>query len=780
MASRVSNPGLRKRKPQSEQDWQDVLAELNRNNLAAVTVQDEAGQQRGFRANFNTGALEVRKGNAWHPFSTMGRIDRVTTKISSTGGGGGGGETTPGITDHNLLSNLQGGQYNDQYYHLTAAQWGLLTPITVDPDADRIVFWDNSASALAYLTASTGLNITGTNLTCTITQYTDEMAQDAVGNAVGNGLDYDDGSGAISVDETELLHNSMGGKQGGTTSEYYHLTAAEYTGLHGGTVGQVAYFSETGVLAGEAGMTYDAPTDFISLVGGIKTGDGTAEAPAMRFTSEATGLYLSAAGVMTGTIAGSRKFSFSAVGLSILKGAGAAYPLDVTGQGYISTQLGVGAAPSADQAVLATHTQATNALSIGVGSNAVVTYAAGNFTSAAYGYLGGAYYRGGATASTGLGIRGIEARIGINTATGTVTSGAAILANIRSDTNGVTGTFTTAYGVYAYTSQGTGSTLTIGTLYGFYMPACTGTTRWGVYIADTAANSYFAAQVQGPAGSVGAPSFANNANIDCGWYFPANGIGGVINGTEYLTLTANLLTMTGQIKATYTSNGAIYGITSDAGTNDQQSPFFSKRLTSGIPTTNFSIGYAYLIEGTNGGGAIAETSVLSHYAVLDSATKDQAEWQLWVHPADAGTKANIFKVTHGGDVYTAGTIYGFLTDLDTYLQQATNTLSLYAGAAELFRVKAFGGGTPHNDVTILGDRLGFYGTTAVAQPTAYTQTYSTAAKTNAAVTYVAPSGGTTVDTQCRASLAQLAADHLASKKLLNALIDDLQALGLTT
>ena len=36
------------------------------------------------------------------------------------------------------------------------------------------------------------------------TQYTDELAQDAVGNAVGTGLDYDDTTGAISVDETEL------------------------------------------------------------------------------------------------------------------------------------------------------------------------------------------------------------------------------------------------------------------------------------------------------------------------------------------------------------------------------------------------------------------------------------------------------------------------------------------------------------------------------------------------------------------------------------------------
>lgn len=56
-----------------------------------------------------------------------------------------------------------------------------------------------------------------------------EATQDAVGGAVGNGLDYDDTSGAISVDETELAHNSIGTKQGGTTDEYYHLTAAQNT-----------------------------------------------------------------------------------------------------------------------------------------------------------------------------------------------------------------------------------------------------------------------------------------------------------------------------------------------------------------------------------------------------------------------------------------------------------------------------------------------------------------------------------------------------------------------
>ena len=41
-----------------------------------------------------------------------------------------------------------------------------------DPDADRILFWDDSAGAKAWLTASTGLTITGTDLTVDQTALT--------------------------------------------------------------------------------------------------------------------------------------------------------------------------------------------------------------------------------------------------------------------------------------------------------------------------------------------------------------------------------------------------------------------------------------------------------------------------------------------------------------------------------------------------------------------------------------------------------------------------------
>jgi hypothetical protein len=63
-------------------------------------------------------------------------------------------------------------------------------------DAQLIVIGNTSGT-------NTGDNAVNSNYS-SLTQYTDEMAQDAVGNAVGNGLDYDDSTGAISVDETEL------------------------------------------------------------------------------------------------------------------------------------------------------------------------------------------------------------------------------------------------------------------------------------------------------------------------------------------------------------------------------------------------------------------------------------------------------------------------------------------------------------------------------------------------------------------------------------------------
>lgn len=124
-------------------------------------------------------------------------------------------------------------------------------------DSDGLISWGGTtlrvngtaadSQTILDLTQGTGITITDSGsgvitFATTITQYTDEMAQDAVGNSVGNGLDYDDATGAISVDETELLHNSLGSKQGGAAGEFYHLTSAQNT-LIGALDADLATFS---------------------------------------------------------------------------------------------------------------------------------------------------------------------------------------------------------------------------------------------------------------------------------------------------------------------------------------------------------------------------------------------------------------------------------------------------------------------------------------------------------------------------------------------------------
>lgn len=54
--------------------------------------------------------------------------------------------------------------------------------------------------------------------------FTDERAQDAVGNAVGNGLDYDDPTGAISVDPSEFALNAVGAPTAAVSMATYKIT----------------------------------------------------------------------------------------------------------------------------------------------------------------------------------------------------------------------------------------------------------------------------------------------------------------------------------------------------------------------------------------------------------------------------------------------------------------------------------------------------------------------------------------------------------------------------
>jgi hypothetical protein len=72
----------------------------------------------------------------------------------------------------------------------------------------------------ATANASTTNISEGTNL-----YFTDERAQDAIGNNIGNGLDYDDTSGAISVDPSEFALSAVGAPTGNVSLATYKITS---------------------------------------------------------------------------------------------------------------------------------------------------------------------------------------------------------------------------------------------------------------------------------------------------------------------------------------------------------------------------------------------------------------------------------------------------------------------------------------------------------------------------------------------------------------------------
>jgi hypothetical protein len=55
--------------------------------------------------------------------------------------------------------------------------------------------------------------------------FTDERAQDAIGTVVGSGLDYDDASGAISVDPSEFALSAVGAPTGNVSMATYKITS---------------------------------------------------------------------------------------------------------------------------------------------------------------------------------------------------------------------------------------------------------------------------------------------------------------------------------------------------------------------------------------------------------------------------------------------------------------------------------------------------------------------------------------------------------------------------
>jgi hypothetical protein len=188
-------------------------------------------------------------------------------------------------------------------------------------------------------------------------------------------------------------------------------------------------------------------------------------------------------------------------------------------------------------------------------------------------------------------------------------------------------------------------------------------------------------------------------------------------------------------------------------------------------------------------------------ALLGTANVFTALQTASISDAATNTITNSFNVTHNSSSGSVAATFGarIYFNLKSTTTADTNAASIetqwvvathasrtarttfttidYGAAREVIRIE--GSGT--------AALLSFFGVTAVVRPTAYTQTYNTASKTAAALTYASPgayAGGTngySTTTQAQAvitALGQLNADTIAIYKVLTQVIDDLQALGL--
>jgi hypothetical protein len=109
--------------------------------------------------------------------------------------------------------------YNDNANSISlAAAPGYVDEQAVDAVAAALAAGTHTNISVSYNDNDNAISLTGA------VTYTDENAQDAVGNAVGNGLDYDDSTGAISVDPSEFALSAVGAPTANVSMASYKIT----------------------------------------------------------------------------------------------------------------------------------------------------------------------------------------------------------------------------------------------------------------------------------------------------------------------------------------------------------------------------------------------------------------------------------------------------------------------------------------------------------------------------------------------------------------------------
>ena len=155
----------------------------------------------------------------------------------------------------------------NKYFTDERAQDAIATAIAAGTHTNITITYDDDNNKFSFTGAQT---------------YSDENAQDAVGNAVGNGLDYDDNTGAISVDPYEFALSAVGAPTGNVDFATYKITnlgaptsandAATKSYVDNTTAGLNFHAAVHAATTANLSATYDNGT---SGVGATLTGSGT-------------------------------------------------------------------------------------------------------------------------------------------------------------------------------------------------------------------------------------------------------------------------------------------------------------------------------------------------------------------------------------------------------------------------------------------------------------------------------------------------------------------------
>ena len=149
-----------------------------------------------------------------------------------------GGDTATMITNAiNALTTSDIEEGSNLYFTEERAMDAIATAIAAGTHSNITITYDDATNKFTFAAENGVADSTTDNLTegSTNKYFTDERAQDAIGNAVGTGLTYTDGTGAISV--TANTYDAYGSASTVAGNLTTHTSATEAHGATGAVVG---------------------------------------------------------------------------------------------------------------------------------------------------------------------------------------------------------------------------------------------------------------------------------------------------------------------------------------------------------------------------------------------------------------------------------------------------------------------------------------------------------------------------------------------------------------